>query len=80
MTRHTVKMPRLGDTSNEVVVIEWLVELGENVGPEQPVMRVETDKVEADVPSPVLGTVIELLVGKDDEVAVGEPILIVESD
>lgn len=78
--RKTVKMPKLGDTSDEVVVIEWLVEVGATVAPGQPVLTVETSKVNAEVETPVGGIVIELLVAPEDEVAVGAPILILEGD
>lgn len=78
--RHTVKLPRLGDTADEVVIIEWLVEVGNRVAENDPVLRVETSKVDSDVMSPVAGTVMERLVNPGDEVAVGSPILIVQSD
>jgi pyruvate/2-oxoglutarate dehydrogenase complex dihydrolipoamide acyltransferase (E2) component len=42
-------------------------------------MTVETDKVEADLPSPIPGTVVELLVEIDDEVRVGTPVCTIET-
>ncbi|MCY3561277.1 MAG: hypothetical protein OXH20_08945 [bacterium] len=77
--RQTVKLPKLGDTANEVLVLEWSVAVGDAVAAGDVLMRVETDKVEADVPSPVAGTVAELSVGVEDEVPVGAAICVIES-
>lgn len=66
-----VILPRLGDTVDEVVVIEWLVEVGSLVNKGDSLMRVETDKVDVDVESPFAGVVSELLVALGDEVKTG---------
>jgi pyruvate/2-oxoglutarate dehydrogenase complex dihydrolipoamide acyltransferase (E2) component len=76
--RAQVKMPKMGDTANEVVVISWLIEPGGAVAVGDPLLTVQTDKVDVDVPSPLAGTVVEHLVGPDDEVAVGDPVAVVE--
>jgi pyruvate/2-oxoglutarate dehydrogenase complex dihydrolipoamide acyltransferase (E2) component len=77
--RHQVKLPRLGDTTQEALVTEWLCAVGSEVNVGTPLMTVETDKVTTDVPSPVAGTLVEQLVSPQDEVAVGAPICIVEA-
>ncbi|MCY3805778.1 MAG: hypothetical protein OXG91_04685 [bacterium] len=77
--RQIVKLPKLGDTANEVLVLEWNVAVGDAVSEGDVLMRVETDKVEADVPSPVAGTVAELRVEVEDEVEVGSAICVIES-
>lgn len=69
-----VKLARLGDTVDAVVVLEWLVAVGDTVSAGDGLVRVETDKVEVDVESPFSGTVAELLVATDDEVATGTSI------
>ena len=71
-------MPKLGDTADQVLVIEWEQAVGDAVAAGDILLRVETDKVEADVPSPVAGTLLEQLVAAGDEVAVGEAIAVVE--
>lgn len=78
--RHTVKLPRLGDTADDVVVLEWLAQVGDQVAQDDPVLRVETSKIDTDVVSPLSGTVVELLVEAGDEVAVGVPILIIDGE
>ena len=78
--RSKVKLPKLGDTTEEVVVLEWLVEVGETLTAGDDMLRVETDKVDADVPAPVSGTLVEQLVAVDDLVEIGAPIAVIVSD
>lgn len=77
--RQVVKLPKLGDTADEVVVLEWLVEVGGHVRSSDPLLRVETSKVNADVPSPVSGVLAERLVQPGEEIGVGTPLAVVES-
>jgi len=78
--RHTVKLPKLGDMTEGVLVVEWLVSAGESIAAGDVLFRAETDKVDADVPSPISGTLVEKLVAEQDEVANGEPIAVIVSD
>jgi len=66
-----VVLPRLGDTVDEVVIIEWLVTAGQHVEIGMPLIRVETDKVEVDVESQHAGIVRELFVVEGDEIKTG---------
>ena len=77
--RYEVKMPRLGETVDEVVLLEWLVEVGDQVEEGAELALVETDKVETEVPSPVAGTVTEITVSEDAEVNTGEVICVLET-
>nr|MDE0501652.1 biotin/lipoyl-binding protein [bacterium] len=77
--RYEVKMPRLGETVDEVVLLEWLVEVGDQVEEGAELALVETDKVETEVPSPVAGTVTELTVSEDAEVNTGDVICVIET-
>lgn len=77
--RFEVKMPRLGETVDEVVLLEWMVEVDDEVEEDTELALVETDKVETEVPSPVAGTVIEILVEEDTEVVTGEVICVIET-
>ena len=74
----TVVLARLGDTVDEVVILEWCVEPGDRVEVGQTLMRVETDKVDVDVESPYQGTVVERLVAEHDEVATGSVLCRIE--
>ena len=77
--RSNVKMPKLGETVDEVLVLEWTVSVGDVVAAGDSLMTVETDKVEAELPSPVSGTVVELLGEIDDEVSVGTPVCTIDT-
>ena len=72
-------MPRLGETTDEVVLLEWLVEVGSQVEEGAELALVETDKVETEVPSPVAGTVAELTVAEDTDVNTGDVICVIET-
>ncbi|NLS08722.1 2-oxoglutarate dehydrogenase, E2 component, dihydrolipoamide succinyltransferase [Nesterenkonia sp. MY13] len=71
----TVTLPALGESVTEGTVTRWLVEVGEEVEVDQPIVEVSTDKVDTEVPSPVAGTVQELLAGEDETVEVGAPLV-----
>jgi 2-oxoglutarate dehydrogenase E2 component (dihydrolipoamide succinyltransferase) len=72
-----VVLARLGDTVDEVVIVEWLVTVGTRVAIGDPLVRVETDKVEVDVESPWAGTVAELSVAEGEEVPTGATLCLI---
>lgn len=76
--RHTVKLPQLGETSHAVVILDWLVDVGEAVSSGQPVVQVETDKVETEITATTSGTLVERLVSIDDEVLPGTRLFVIE--
>lgn len=69
----------MGDTAHQVLVIDWVVAVGEAVGEGEALLTAETDKVDAEVPAPIGGRLVEQLVAQGDEVAVGEPIAVIEA-
>lgn len=79
MARTTVKLPKLGDTADEVVILRWIAETGEQVVPGASLVLVETAKVEVEVPSPVAGILLERLVDVDDDVATGTALCVIET-
>src|SRR4051794_37351146 len=72
-----VKIPDIGDFT-DVPVIEILVEVGQEVAPEDPLLTLESDKATMDVPAPEAGVVRELKVGIGDKVSEGTTILLLE--
>ena len=66
-----VVLPKWGMTMQEAVVGEWLVAVGDEVTEGQPLVTVESDKVDADVESPGSGTVAEILVPAGETAEVG---------
>lgn len=76
--RSTLKMPKVGDAVDEVVVAEISVAVGDAVREGQTILVVETDKTQVEVPSPFAGTVREILVAQGDDVRTGAPFLVIE--
>ena len=66
-----VVLPKWGMTMQEAVVGEWLVAVGDEVSEGQPLVTVESDKVDADVESPGSGVVAEILVPAGETAEVG---------
>jgi len=77
--KHAVKLPRLGETVDEVVVMEWEAKVGDSLQAGDVLLRVETDKAIVDVPSPVTGRLLAQLVAEGDEVSTGTVIAQLES-
>ncbi len=69
-----IRMPKLGDTVDSVLVLQWLASVGDALLPNTPLIRVETDKTEVDVDAGVTGVLREQLVKEGDDVATGIPI------
>jgi len=61
----------MGDSVAEGTVIEWRKGVGEEVAADEPLVEISTDKVDAEVPSPVAGSVAEILAQPDETVSVG---------
>ncbi|MBS1845385.1 MAG: multifunctional oxoglutarate decarboxylase/oxoglutarate dehydrogenase thiamine pyrophosphate-binding subunit/dihydrolipoyllysine-residue succinyltransferase subunit [Actinobacteria bacterium] len=74
-----ITMPEMGESVTEGIVLEWHVAVGDFVNEGDTVVEVSTDKVDAEVPATVSGTVTQLLVEVDDEVPVGAPMLEIEA-
>src|SRR3954454_3300248 len=72
-TRTTVQitLPAMGESVTEGTVLEWRKEVGDHVEAEEPIVDVSTDKVDAEVPAPVSGTLTAIHVQADETVAVG---------
>ena len=74
-----VTLPEMGDSVAEGILLEWLVKVGDRVSKEDGLAEISTDKIDAELPSPVDGTVVELLAEPDDTVAVGAVLLRIEA-
>ncbi|WP_030013991.1 2-oxoglutarate dehydrogenase, E2 component, dihydrolipoamide succinyltransferase [Curtobacterium sp. S6] len=71
----TVELPALGESVTEGTVTRWLKSVGDTVEVDEPLVEISTDKVDTEVPSPVAGTIEEILVEEDEEVEVGAPLV-----
>ncbi|MBF4560869.1 2-oxoglutarate dehydrogenase, E2 component, dihydrolipoamide succinyltransferase [Microbacterium sp. VKM Ac-2870] len=66
-----VVLPELGESVTEGTVTRWLKQIGDDVAVDEPLLEISTDKVDTEIPSPVAGTLQEILVAEDETVAVG---------
>ena len=73
----TVNLPALGESVTEGTVTRWLKAVGDEVAVDEPLVEVSTDKVDTEIPSPVAGTLLEILAEEDDTVEVGGAIAVV---
>lgn len=70
-----VRLPELGESVTEATITQWLVAVGDRVVRDQLILEVATDKVDAEIPSPATGTVVEILAQVDDDVTTDTVIL-----
>ena len=75
-----VKLPRLGDTVDEVFLLAWKKSVGDQVEVGEMVLEVETDKASVEVPSPVSGKITELLFKENDSIKTGDVIFTCETN
>ncbi|APT92196.1 pyruvate dehydrogenase [Corynebacterium phocae] len=66
-----VTMPELGESVTEGTITQWLKSVGDTVEVDEPLLEVSTDKVDTEIPSPVAGTLVEILAEEDDTIEVG---------
>ncbi|MDK4272597.1 biotin/lipoyl-containing protein, partial [Corynebacterium accolens] len=69
-----VEMPELGESVTEGTITQWLKSVGDTVEVDEPLLEVSTDKVDTEIPSPVAGTLVEILAEEDETIEVGEAI------
>ena len=76
----TIKMPQLGESVTEGTIERWLVKEGDTVEQYDPLFEVVTDKVNAEVPAEVGGTIAKILVPDGETVAVGTPVAEIDAE
>src|ERR671914_1504220 len=76
----TIKMPQLGESVTEGTIERWLVKEGDSVEQYDPLFEVVTDKVNAEVPAEVAGTITKIIVPDGETVAVGTPVAEIDAD
>ena len=73
----TVSMPQLGETVTEGTILKWAKQVGEEIAEDEVLVEISTDKVDTEVPSPVGGTVLEILVPEGETVEVGVDLVVI---
>ncbi len=71
MSQIEVPMPQMGESIAEGTVSKWLKEVGDVVQRDEPILEISTDKVDAEIPSPSAGALVEILVAEGETVEVG---------
>ena len=71
---HTVLLPDIGETIDEGVVEEWLVEVGDEVEKGEPILTVEVDKATLEVAATAEGVLVRQLVDVEQTVRTGDPL------
>src|SRR5207248_1080934 len=74
----TVTMPQLGETVVEGTILKWLKQEGEEIGLDEPLFEISTDKVDTEVPSPVAGTISQIKVQEGETVSVGTELAVID--
>jgi pyruvate dehydrogenase E2 component (dihydrolipoamide acetyltransferase) len=75
-----VKMPKLGESLTEGTVLKWWKKVGESIKKDETLLEVSTDKVDSEIPSPVDGTVAEIIAGEQETVEVGALLARIETE
>jgi len=66
-----IEMPKMGESVMEGTIIKWYKKVGDKVGKDETIFEISTDKVDTEIPSPVEGTLAEILIGEQETVEVG---------
>jgi len=74
-----ILVPHLGESITEATVSKWLKNIGEEVNADEPIVELETDKVNVEVPSPSSGTLTSIEVNEGDTVEVGSILGVVKN-
>jgi dihydrolipoamide dehydrogenase len=72
-----VVLPQLGESVTEAVITTWLVNVGEQVERDQPLLEISTDKIDTEIPSPVAGVLQEVRAEVDDTIEVGQVLAVI---
>jgi len=67
----TITMPELGESVTEGTVTRWLKQVGDSVAMDEPLLEVSTDKVDTEIPSPLVGTLLEIIAAENETVEIG---------
>lgn len=74
---HDVIMPQMGESIAEGTVTTWLKKVGDPVDRDEPLFEISTDKVDAEIPSPVAGVLLEIRVQSGETVAINTVVAVI---
>jgi len=79
MGHYHLKLPKMGESVAEATVTKWLLEVGDTIHLDDPIVEIATDKVDTDVTSEVEGVLAEKCFQENEVVKVGETLVIIET-
>ncbi|MFT4679154.1 MAG: 2-oxoglutarate dehydrogenase E2 component (dihydrolipoamide succinyltransferase) [Litorivivens sp.] len=80
MAQIEILLPKMGESVAEATITKWLIEEGQTVDMDDPIVEIATDKVDSEVPAPEEGVITKILVAEGDVIQVGQPIAIFSTD
>ena len=69
-----VVMPKMGESITEGTILEWKKKVGDNIGKDETLLEISTDKVDSEIPSPASGLILEILAQVNETIPVGDVI------
>ncbi len=75
-----VVMPQMGESITEGTITKWLKKVGDAVQRDEPIFEISTDKVDAEIPSPIAGTLTEIKVQEGATVSINTVVAIIGGD
>src|SRR6202161_150078 len=70
-------MPQMGESIAEGTIVRWIKKVGDQVARDEPLFEISTDKVDAEIPSPVAGVVAEIRVKEGETVPVNSVVAVI---
>jgi pyruvate dehydrogenase E2 component (dihydrolipoamide acetyltransferase) len=80
VARIEVPMPQMGESIAEGTVSRWLKQVGDAVERDEPILEISTDKVDAEIPAPQSGTLVEIAVDEGATVEVGTIVAYIDTE
>ena len=77
--RIDVVMPQMGESIAEGTITRFIKQVGEKVAQDEPIFEISTDKVDAEIPSPATGVVVEIRGKEGDTVEVNTVLAVIET-
>ena len=80
MGKFTFRLPDIGEGIAEAEIVTWHVKVGDRIEEDGKIADVMTDKATVEMESPVSGVVMEVAGAEGDMIAIGSPLVVIETD
>src|SRR5262245_20970476 len=74
------KLPDVGEGIHEAEIVQWLVQVGDSVSQDQPMVEIQTDKAVVEIPAPAAGKIAEIRAGAGTMAHVGDILVVIEAE